>query len=139
MKEVIQLAKFIFNYRVPWVDTDALGIVHFSNYFRLCERTEQELFNSLKLDEKIFLPRVHAKCDFRYPLRFNQETKVSMSIHEIGDRHITFNYEIWNVSDNRLSAQCSIVVVPVDKNMNPAPLNENVVKKLEAYYEDQMK
>lgn len=134
------MKKFTFIYKVPWVDTDALGIVHFSNYFRLCERTEQELFNSLNLEgEEIFLPRVHAKCDYRYPLKFNQNAKVMMHILEIGRRHITMDYEIWNDDDNKLSAHCTIVVVPVDKNMKSADLNENILKKLSEYVDDQKK
>lgn len=134
------MGKFVFEYKIPWVETDALGIVHFSNYFRLCERTEQELFNSLKLDdEDVYLPRVHAKCDYRYPLKFNQDAKVSMSIHEIGKRHITLDYEIWNMSEDKLSAHCSIVVVPVDRNMNPTPLRETLVEKLKSFVEDQKK
>ncbi len=134
------MGKFIFSYNVPWVDTDALGIVHFSNYLRLCERTEQELFNSLNLGkEEIFLPRVHAECDYSYPLKFNQKAKVIMHIKEIGRRHITFDYEIWNDDEDRLSAHCKIVVVPVDGNMNPVNLNENIIKKLGEFLDSQKK
>lgn len=129
--------KFEFKYRVAWVDTDALGIMHFSNYFRLCERTEQEFMNSIGLeDEETFLPRVDAKCTFKYPLRFNEVTSVAMKVKEIGNSHLTFSYEIYNESSAKLSAICEIVVVSVDKNMNKKKLDERIVKKLRDFMDE---
>ncbi len=128
------MKNFIFEYRIPWVETDALGIVHFSNYFRLCERTEQEFFNYLNLnDREIYLPRVHAKCDYKHSLKFNQTARVKLSIQEIGKRHITLDYEIWNVDDDIISAHCTIIVVPVDKEMKPVNMDEYLLDKLKEY------
>ena len=123
---------FSFDYNVAWVDTDALGIMHFSNYFRLCERTEQLFFESRGLYESgdVFLPRVHASCDYLYPLKFRQKAKVKLSISEIGNRHVTFDYSIVNESEGKISAKCKIIVASVDKNMKPLKISSDIVKRL---------
>lgn len=123
---------FSFDYNVAWVDTDALGIMHFSNYFRLCERTEQLYFESRGLyeSEKVVLPRVHASCDYLYPLKFRQRAKVKLSISEIGNRHVTFDYSIINESEGKLSAKCRIIAASVDKNMKPVKIGSDIVKRL---------
>jgi acyl-CoA thioester hydrolase len=122
---------FSYEYVVSWADTDALGIMHFSNYFRLCERAEQFFFESRKLkDDRIFLPRVHASCNFKSPLRFRDVAKVSVKIKEVGKRHLTMDYSIENLSTKKLSAECQIVVVAVDEKLNPAHIDQDMIKKL---------
>lgn len=129
--------KFQFKYRVAWVDTDALGIMHFSNYFRLCERTEQELMNSLGLeDDETFLPRVDAHCTYKSPLKFNDPVTVYMWVKEIGKSHITFSYEIVNDLHGKVAAQCQIVVVPVDANMKKSTLKEEITEKLRKFMDE---
>ncbi len=124
---------FEYEYEVAWVDTDAMGIMHFSNYFRLCERAEQYFLGSKDLKgEGIFLPRVNATCDYTYPLRFRHKARVEVSIKEIGKRHITFVYSIFNQTAGKLSAKCSIVVVSVNANMEPIVLEDKIVEKLKA-------
>ncbi len=38
---------FSIRYRVWWSETDAALMMHFSNFFRVCERTEEEFLASL--------------------------------------------------------------------------------------------
>ena len=56
------------------------GIVHFSNFFRYMESAEHAFFRSFghsvtlnEMDEMMGLPRVQASCDYRHPLRFEDE------------------------------------------------------------------
>jgi acyl-CoA thioester hydrolase len=61
---------FKSKYRVSWVDTDALGVMHFSNYFRICEKAEEEFTNLLGVSfdhsENIYFPTVKATCEYKY-------------------------------------------------------------------------
>ena len=62
-------------YRVHWSETDAAGIMHFSNFFRVIERCEEDLLASLGLMDRIVghgippivLPRVRAECWYQGP------------------------------------------------------------------------
>lgn len=122
---------FDYEYTVAWVDTDAMGIAHFSNYFRICEKAEQAYFESRKMDGNgIYLPRVHASCEYKSPLRFKDKATVSVRIDEIGKRHITFDYTITNKRSGEVSANCSIVVVPVYGDMRPAELTPELLEML---------
>ena len=63
--------------RVEFADTDMAGIMHYSNFFRFMETAEHAFFRSLGLsifprrsDPPVGWPRVHAECDFKRPLAF---------------------------------------------------------------------
>lgn len=126
------MANFNYRYRVAWVDTDTLGVVHFSNYFRICERAEEEFMNSINLPfdstNNISLPRVKAECNYKFPLRFNDIANVSISVKELGKKHIKYEYQIFNETQNKLSAICEIVVVAIDKNFKPIQIPDKILK-----------
>ena len=44
------MPSFKTSFRVSWVDTDAAGIVHFSNYFKYFEKAEEELYRILNFN-----------------------------------------------------------------------------------------
>lgn len=128
---------FNFRYRVAWVDTDALGVVHFSNYFRICEKTEEEFMNSLNIPfdstRQISLPRVKAECNYKYPLKYNNIAKITLTVKEVGKKHIKYEYQIFNETDNKLSAVCEIVVVAIDSSFKPIPIPEKLIETLKEY------
>ncbi|MGC8662952.1 MAG: acyl-CoA thioesterase [Thermoplasmata archaeon] len=132
------MAGFSYKYRVAWVDTDNLGVVHFSNYFRICERAEEEFMNSIKLPfdstNTISLPRVKAECNYKFPLRFNETANITITVKEIGKRHIKYEYQIYNDSQKKLSAVCEIVVVAIDRNFNPIEIPEELIKIYRDYF-----
>jgi len=86
---------------VRWVDTDALGVVHYSNYFRYVEAAEEELYRSLgftfkELNEKykIAIPRVEAFCRYRSPARFGDMLTVTLRLGEMTDKTMTYGFDI---------------------------------------------
>ena len=63
--------------RVEFSETDMAGIMHYSNFFRFMETAEHGFYRSLgfsvvmpETDPRLGWPRVHAECDYRKPLRF---------------------------------------------------------------------
>jgi acyl-CoA thioester hydrolase len=85
--------------RVAFSETDAAGIVHFSNYFRYFEDAEHALWRDAGLSihpaqSEIGWPRVSASCEFHRALRFEQEFDVTVRITEISKRTITYGGEI---------------------------------------------
>ncbi len=114
---------FTYEFRIPWVDTDAAGVVHFSNYFRYCEKVEEEFLNSIGLsydrqggDDDVWYPRINASCSYKWPLRFNQTAKIELYIKEFGNKHVTYYFKIHNVNENKIAAECTIVVVSASKS-----------------------
>ncbi len=74
---------------VEFADTDMAGIVHFANYFRYMEQAEHAFYRSLGFsvhtetaDGWVGWPRVHARCDFRKPLRFEDDVEIHLIVRE---------------------------------------------------------
>jgi len=75
--------EFKLQRRVEFSDTDMVGIVHYSNFFRYMEAAEHGFFRSLGIsivtrhvDPPLGWPRVHAECDYKQPLRFEDEVEI---------------------------------------------------------------
>ena len=85
--------EFQLTRRVEFSDTDMAGIMHFSNFFRFMEVTETAFMRSLGLSVMlsnygmdVCLPRVHAECDYQFPLRFEDEVLVHLLVEKKGTR-----------------------------------------------------
>jgi len=108
-------------YRVYWSETDAALMMHFSNFFRVCERTEEEFLASLGVTQRglpgsrILMPRVHAECDYESPLRPGAVYRVDITDVVIGRSSLQYLYEFYDESSDKLSARCKIVTVFYDE------------------------
>lgn len=82
--------------RVEFSETDMAGIVHFSNFFRYMESVEHAFFRSMghsiatREEHAIGWPRVHAECDYRRPLRFEDEVEVELLVREVRTRSVSY-------------------------------------------------
>ena len=104
--------------RVEFVDTDMVGLVHFSNFFRYMEAAEVELLQSLGLsvtsqpagDQKVSFPRRAASCDFVGPARFGDLLDIEVRIEKVGRSSITYVFSFVNrgqpVAHGRITAVC---------------------------------
>jgi len=106
---------------VRWVDTDALRVVHYSNYFRYVEAAEEELYRSLgftfkELNEKykIAIPRVEAFCRYRMPARFGDTLTVTLLLNEKTDKMMKYDFEISRKRDSELLCSGYLKIVSLD-------------------------
>jgi len=83
--------------RVEFSETDLAGIVHFSNFFRYMETVEHGFWRALgtsvvmaQYNPPLGLPRVHASCDFRRPLRFEDVFEMHLQVTEKKPRSLSF-------------------------------------------------
>ena len=86
--------------RVEFSDTDMAGLMHFSNYFRFMETAEYGFFRSLGFsivktgDPPVGFPRVHAECDFKIPLHFEDEVEIHLLVAEIRTKSLTYAFRL---------------------------------------------
>ncbi|MGQ9530582.1 MAG: acyl-CoA thioesterase [Candidatus Bathycorpusculaceae bacterium] len=112
---------FKTSFRVTWVDTDSAQIVHYSNYFRFFERTEEEFYRHLGFSfgdaEKMGLlfPRVEAFCQFKKPARFNDLLEVELTVDEIRQKSMKYGFKVFNKESGALLANGYVVIVALDK------------------------
>ena len=85
--------------RVEFSETDMVGIVHYSNFFRYMESAEHGFFRSLGLsivtqhvDPHLGWPRVHAECDYKHPLRFEDEIEIQMLVSQKKSKSLSYQF-----------------------------------------------
>lgn len=116
---------FTFRRRVAYYETDAMGIVHHSNYIRYFEDARVEWMRqsgliALHVPQGPFVFAVHeVSCSYRRPLRFNDEFVVSVVPRLEGVR-LQLTYEI--ACENFVCASGATTLVPLDANFKPARL-----------------
>jgi acyl-CoA thioester hydrolase len=85
--------------RVEFAETDLAGIMHFANYFRHMEAAEHAFFRSLGLSIHMELegrmvgwPRVNVSCEYKKPLRFEEEVEVHLIVREKKDKSLSYDF-----------------------------------------------
>src|SRR5437016_12264816 len=84
--------------------TDMAGIMHFTHFYRFMEAAEHAFFRSLGLSihtvdpEPLAWPRVHADCDFSYPLRFEDSVEVRLLVREKRQKSLVYSFVFRKVS-----------------------------------------
>jgi acyl-CoA thioester hydrolase len=109
---------FVLRRRVYFYETDAAGIVHFSNYLRYLEEAEHALWreNGLSIaarDARLGWPRVAVSFDYRRPLRFEDEFELHLSVEQASPR--TFRYACRIECGGELVAEGGMTIACVEK------------------------
>ncbi|MGI5870124.1 MAG: acyl-CoA thioesterase [Kiritimatiellia bacterium] len=70
-------------YRVPYADTDMMGVVYYGNYLAYFERCRNELMRATGVtyrqieDEGAMLPVIEAHVDYKRPARYDDELTIT--------------------------------------------------------------
>lgn len=84
-------------FRVPFGDTDAVGIVFYPNYYRWFDQATHDLFRAVgypivqMLADGYAIPLVETQAQFRSPLAYDDEVTLVSRVSEIRAR--TFRVE----------------------------------------------
>lgn len=121
--------------RVYWSESDAAGIAHFSSFFKFLEWTEEdflaEVTGGLPDKPSIILPRVHASCDYKNPLRVHDNARIDIVKVVLGKSSITYDFIVYNESLGVESAVCRITAVAVDpSSLRPVNLPSSLVEAM---------
>jgi len=137
--------EFTITRRVEFNETDAAGIVHFSNFYRYMEYAEHAFFRSLgrsiadaELD--IGWPRVHSHCDFKKPLKFEDEVEIQLLVSAKTSKSITYQFRFR--VDNAEVARGGFTVVCVRRTesggMKAATIPPEIAALIEAATADKL-
>lgn len=134
------LATFKTSFRVTWADTDAAQVVHYSNYFKFFERAEEEFYRHVGFSftdlhaRGLWFPRVEAFCQYKKPARFGDLLEVEITIGELKEKSIRFEFNIFNKEEATLLAAGYIVALAADKQTGKATeIPEEIAKKLRPF------
>lgn len=130
--------EFKLTRRIEFAETDMAGIVHFANFFRMMEATEHAFFRSLGFSIHAHengattgWPRVSASCDYRAPLRFEEEVEIHLLVAEVRSRSIRYEFIFRKAADGGEVARGKLATVcaSVDKitgKLVPVAIPENI-------------
>ena len=118
-------------------DTDAAGILFFSNQFKMMHDAYESLlescnygFRTMIPNENFFFPIVHAEADYKAPLVVGDEITIHVKLEKIGTTSVIFTYEILK-SDGTLVGVGKTVHVTTDKKTRTKiPIPETMRKAL---------
>ena len=124
-------------FRVRWVDTDIAGVMHYSNFLRYFEACEEEFYRSLgitlstiRVEYGIMLPRVEAYCVYKAPCRFDDQIEVTLSVREISDKTITYDFQLQRNRDGRLAAEGYLKCIAVNNDWKVVSLPKHFAELL---------
>ncbi len=116
-------SSFKTSFRVAWVDTDAAGVVHYSNYFRFFERAEKEFYRHLGFDFTNFrergpwFPRVEASCQYKKPARYGDLLVIEVSVEDLKEKSVKLGFRVVNEKTNDLLAFGHLIIVAADRQV----------------------
>ena len=143
------MSRFVYHRRVEFADTDMVGIMHFTAFFRFMESAEHAFFRSLGysvtldgLDPALGLPRVRAEAEYKRPLRFEDEVAIELTVREKRSKSLTYGFVLKKLNDPEqpVVATGSMTVVCVrrgeDGQMSAHDLPAALVDKIDVEAED---
>jgi 4-hydroxybenzoyl-CoA thioesterase/acyl-CoA thioester hydrolase len=138
------MAAFRTRRRVEFRDTDAAGLMHFSVFFTYMEQAEHELLRSVGLsvfqheqDGAVTWPRVSAACDYRRPLRFEDEFEIEVTLERLGEKSVTYAFRFLHdgrdIATGRLTAVCCRLENGAARSI---PIPSRIAEKLRPFLGD---
>lgn len=133
------MAEFRHRFRVRFDNVDYARVLYFPrqiDFFveALEEFAHQKLGISFKrmLDvERISWPTVHIEVDYLAPLEYEQEAEVCVRVERIGEKSITFAYDVVRVADQAPTSRGRHIVAMLDmKSGRAIPVPPHLRAKL---------
>lgn len=135
--------EFRMTKRVEFSETDMAGIVHYANFFRYMESAEHAFYRSLGFsvvsrasNPPVGFPRVHAECDYKKPLQFEDEFEIHLLVREKRARTIQYEFRFSKLTEQREEvARGGLVVVCVmhgpDGKMKAVPIPSELAERID--------
>jgi acyl-CoA thioester hydrolase len=130
--------------QIGFAETDMAGIVHFSNFFKYMEDCEHAFYRSLgasvimnNLNPPLGFPRVHAECDYKKPIRFEDTLEVHLFVRERRSKVLSYLFKFRRVTGGAVEeiARGVLTVVCVahfsDGTMSSAAIPESLAERIE--------
>ncbi len=132
------ISEFIYHRRVQFPETDASGIVHFTNFFKYVEEAEHALWRAAGRSiaahtADIGWPRVAASFEFKKALRFEDEFDVHIKVAEKTRKTIRYSAQL--KKDGEVHATGSLTIICVRRSPGEPPRARDIPPDIDALFE----
>ena len=127
---------------VEFHDTDMAGIMHFASFFQYMESAEHELLRSTGFSiystfdgQTLSFPRVSVSCDYKSPARCEEVLDIAIAITRLGEKSITYRFEMSHEGRDVAEGQMTSVCCRVDphKPLASVPIPGSLADELRQY------
>ena len=132
--------------KARYYETDQMGIIHHANYIRWMEEARIDMLSQMgypyrRFEEMGYIsPVLHAECEYKKSVKFDDEVKIVVSLHEFGKVKFTLRYDIYNMSeDGVLSAVGTTRHCFLNKDGRPVMMNKEMKEfsdVMQKYFEE---
>lgn len=132
-------SSFKASFRVTWVDTDAAGVVHYSNYFRFFERTEEEFYRHLGFDftdfreRGLWFPRVEAFCQYKKPATYGNLLEVELHVEELKEKSAKLSFNVASETGDLLASGYLVIVAAEKQTGRATQIPKDIVERLRPF------
>ena len=94
------MKKVTMQYRVPYADTDQMGVVYYGNYLTLFERARNELMRDCGYTYReceadgVMLPVIHAEVDYKSPARYDDLLEITAFVSRLKGIRLEISCEV---------------------------------------------
>ena len=132
--------------KARYYETDQMGIIHHANYIRWMEEARIDMLSQMgypyrRFEEMGYIsPVLHAECEYKKSVKFDDEVKIVVSLQEFGKVKFTLRYAIYNMSvDGVLSAVGTTRHCFLNKDGRPVMMNKEMKEfsdVMQKYFEE---
>lgn len=126
--------------RVPFQDIDSSKRIHFTAILRYVDIAEHEMRRALGFPQATTLPgiefpRVHISCDYRSPVRYDDELEIVTQVARVGRSSYTIEFTVLltrdaqkgEMAEKLVVAEGTMTMVAIDTTTDKAiPLPEEL-------------
>ena len=122
--------------RIYYHDTDAGGVVYYSNYLKYLEEARTEFLENKGLSVTLFRERkfLYAvrKCTITYrsPARYGDTIICDARLIKTTAVQLVFDQKIHDKKTGRLLVEAEVVLVSLTENFKPTPIPEDLKSKI---------
>lgn len=130
--------------RVQYFDTDAMGIVHHSNYIRYFETARTEFLREVGYTyermeaEGLKIPVLGVSVDYKTPAVYDELIKIKCWIKKLGGASFEVEYEVSSVEDGTVHATGWSRHGFTDDNLKPVALKRKFPEVYSVFIEKMM-
>lgn len=98
----------IYERRINYYETDAMQIVHHSNYIRFMEEARTKTLADIGLpyskieEDGILIPVLSVNCQYKHPSRYDDVILIDVKVKEYNGVKLVMGYEITNKKTGKL-------------------------------------
>lgn len=120
----------IYERKVNYYETDAMKVVHHSNYIRFLEEARIHSMDNMGLsyfkmeEEGVMIPVLGVNCTYKHPAKFDDVIEIDVKIKEYTGVKLIMEYVVTNKTTEQICLTGETKHCFTDMNMKPISLKK---------------